>query len=183
MRLSLSPPRNRTHGYKHKKKKSSRHRSTKPNKLNLISPLPDFRMNSIHHLLKYDREQSRANKSSPGSNHTSIHKHHPVCHLNPTSATRRLDAMIKKKRGGVVDTAPVSPAKSTSISRKRSVLPTLPTQQAYSVQVEKEKRKELFALLEKIPEAKAIRGSNLSKFDPNGVRSKPPSKPIHFSMF
>ena len=103
--------------------------------------------------------QSRADKSSAGSNHTSIHKHHPVCHVNPTSATRRLDATIKKKRGGVVDSASVSPAKSTSkskLQRKCSVFPTLPIQQAYSVQVKKSKRKELFALLDKIPEAKEI---------------------------
>ena len=102
-----SPPRNYTHDCKHQKKKGACSRSTKPNKLNLILPLPDFRLNSIHHLLKYDKEQSRAGKSSTGSNHTSIHKHHPVCHLNPTIATRRLDATIKKKRGGVVDSTSV----------------------------------------------------------------------------
>ena len=182
MRPPLSPPRNRTHDRKHQKKKSSRSRSTNPNKLNLISPLPDFQLNSLHHLLKYDMIQSRADKSSAGSNHTSIHKHHLVCHLNPTSATRRLDATIKKKRGGVVDSAVVSSvpvvssAKSISKSCKRS--PTLPIQQAYSAQVKKEKRNELFDLLEKIPEAKAIRESNLSKFDSDGNW-----KPIHSSVF
>ena len=131
MQPPSSPPRNSIHDYKHQKKKGSRSRSTEPNKLNLISPLPDFRLNSIHHILKYDREQSRANKSSAISNHTSIHKHYPVCHLNPTIATRRPDATIKKKKGGVVDSASVSLAKSTSKSKlqhKGSVLPTLPIQ-------------------------------------------------------
>ena len=42
MRSPSSPPRDRTHNCKHQKKKSSVSRSTKPNKLTLISPLPDF---------------------------------------------------------------------------------------------------------------------------------------------
>ena len=186
MRPPSSPPRNCTRDCKHQKKKGSCSRSTKPSKLNLISPLPNFRLNSIHHLLKYYRKQYRADKSSTGSNHTSIHKHYPVCHLNPTIATRESDAMIKKKRGGVVDSASVLPAKSTSkskLQRKCSVFPTLSIQQAYSVQVKKSKRKELFALLDKIPEAKEIRAWNLSKFDPDGVQSKPPSRHVHSSMF
>ena len=73
-----SPPRNRTHDRKYQKKKLSHSRSTKPNKLNLISPLPDFQLNSFHHLLKYDRVQSCADKSSAGSNHTSKNKHYSV---------------------------------------------------------------------------------------------------------
>ena len=101
------PPKNRTHDLKHQKKKFAWSRSTKPNKLNLISPLPDFRLNSHHLMLKYDREQSRADKSSADSSHTSIHKHHPVCHLNPTIATRQPDTKIKKRRGGVVNSASV----------------------------------------------------------------------------
>ena len=129
MRPSSSPPRNRTHDRKHQKKKGSRSRQHKPNKLNLLLPLPDFRLHSVHHLLKYDREQSRADKSSAGSDHTSVHKHHQVCHLNPTSAAR-LDAMMKKKRRGVVKSASVSPAKSKSNLHK--VSPTLPEQRAYS---------------------------------------------------
>ena len=95
MRPPSSQPRNRTHDRQHQKKKFSRSRSTKPNKLNLISPLPDFQLHSLHHLLKYDRVQSCADKSSAGSDHTSKHKHHSVCHLNPTSATRRCDTTIK----------------------------------------------------------------------------------------
>ena len=129
MRPPSSPPRSRTHDRKHQQKKGSRSCSMKPSNLDLILPLPDFRLNSVHHLLKYDREQSRANKSSAGSNHTSIHKHHPVCHLNPTIATRRPDATIKKKRGGVVNSASVCPAKSTSkskLQRQQRVSPTLP---------------------------------------------------------
>ena len=49
--------------------------------------------------------------------------------------------------------------------------------------MKKSKRKELFALLDKIPEAKAISAWNLSKFEPDGVQSKPPSKPVNPSMF
>ena len=99
MKPPLLPPRNRTHDRKHQKKKFSWSRSTKPNKLNLISPLPDFKLNSSHHLFKYDHKQSRADKLSAGSNHTSKHKHHSVCHLNPTSALRHCPT--KKNRGGV----------------------------------------------------------------------------------
>ena len=101
MRPPSSPPRSRTHVCKHQKKKGPCSRSTKPNKLHLISTLPDFKLMLVHHLLKYDREQSRANKSSTGSNHTYINKHNTIYHLNPTIATRRPDAKIKKKRGGV----------------------------------------------------------------------------------
>ena len=56
MKPPVFPPRNRTHDRKHQKKKFSRSRSTKPNKLNLISPLPDFKLNSSHHLLSYDHK-------------------------------------------------------------------------------------------------------------------------------
>ena len=42
MRPPSSPPKNRTHDRKHQKKKGSRSRQNKPNKLNLLSPLPDF---------------------------------------------------------------------------------------------------------------------------------------------
>ena len=69
--------------------------------------------------MKYDRNQSCADKLSAGSNHSSIHKHHTVCHLNSTIATKRSDAKIKKKRGGVVNSisaSAVSRAKSTSKS-------------------------------------------------------------------
>ena len=160
MKPPTSPPRNRTHDQKYQKKKGSYSRKTKPNKLKLISLLPDFRLNLVHHLVKYDREQSHADKSSAGSDHTSINKHHTVYHLNSTIATKRPDDKIKKKRGGVVHSASAdSPAKSTSkskLQRQRRVSPTLPIQQAYSVQVKKRKRNKLFALLDKIPEAKAI---------------------------
>ena len=97
-----SPPRNFTHDQKHQKKKLGSHSCCKrPNKLKLILPLPDCKFNSVHHSLKYDREQSCADKSSAGTNHTSSKKHHNVCHLNPTIITRQTAAkMIKKKRGG-----------------------------------------------------------------------------------
>ena len=49
MKPPLLPPRNCTHDRKHQKKKFSRSRSVKPNKLNLISPLPDFQLNSLHY--------------------------------------------------------------------------------------------------------------------------------------
>ena len=62
---SSSPSRTRTHDRKHQKKKLGQHFcQTKPNKLYLISPLPDCRLNSILHSSKYDRKQSSANKSS-----------------------------------------------------------------------------------------------------------------------
>ena len=117
------PPRNRTHVRKYQKKKGSCSCRTKPNKLNLIMSLPDVRLHSIHHLVKYDRDQSCADKSSAGSNHSSINKHHTVCHLNPIIATRRSDAKIKKKRGGVVNSASafaLLPAKSISKSKLHS---------------------------------------------------------------
>ena len=46
---------------------------TMPNKLDLISSLPDCQLNSVHHLSKYDGHQSRADKSSAGSNHSFQH--------------------------------------------------------------------------------------------------------------
>ena len=148
MKPPSSPPTNCTYDRKHQKKKGSHSYRTKPNKLNLLLPLPDFRLHSVHHLIKYDRDQSRANKSSAGSNLTSIHKHHPVCHLNPTNVTRRLDAMMKKKKRGVVKSVSVSPAKSKSNLHK--VSPILPKQRAYSSK--SRKKKEPFDVLEKIPE-------------------------------
>ena len=42
MRPPSSPPRKRTHDRKHRKKKGSRSRQQNPNKLSLLSPLPDF---------------------------------------------------------------------------------------------------------------------------------------------
>ena len=79
----LSSPRNCTHDQKHHKKKIGSHScQTKPNKLKLILPLSDCKLNSVHHSLKYDREQSCADKSSAGSNHTSSKKHHNICYLN-----------------------------------------------------------------------------------------------------
>ena len=126
-----------THDRKHQKKKGSRSRQHNPNKLNLLSPLPDFRLHSVHHLLNYDREQSRADKFSAGSDHTSINKHHQVYHLNPTSATR-LDATIKKKRKGVVKSVSILPAKSKS--NFHTVSPSLLEQTAYSSSQERRKK-------------------------------------------
>ena len=46
-------------------------RRIKPNKLDLILPLIDYKkILGNYHSLQYDRDQSRANKSSAGSNHT-----------------------------------------------------------------------------------------------------------------
>ena len=157
-----SPPTNRTHDRKHQKKKRSHSQHTKPNKLNLLSPLPDFRLYSVHHSVKYDREQSRADKSSASSDHTSINKHHPVCHLNSTNITRRLDAMMmkkKKKRRGVVKSMSILPAKSKLNLYKIS--PTLLEQRAYSFK--SRKKKKMFDLLENIPEAQTIRDWNLAR--------------------
>ena len=152
--------------------------------MNLISPLPDFQLYASHHLLKYDHKQSCADKSSAGSNHTSKHKHHSVCHLNPTSASRRRP--IKKKRGGVDSASSILPAKSISKLCKRS--PTLPAQENYAP-VKKKKNNERIDRLEKIPEAKRIREWNESKetksrFVP-GPNPKIPisSTPVIHSLF
>ena len=163
----LSPPTNLTHDRKHQKKKLRLHScQTKPSKLNLISPLPDCRFNSVHHSLEYDREQSYAYKSSADSNHTSSKKHLIICCLNFTISTKQYTAKMKMKGRGVVNS--VSPANSkfhfeppltlkwifqkptVSIS-KQKVSPTLPVQKAYSVQVKK--KKILIDILDEIPEA------------------------------
>ena len=77
----------------------------------------------------------------------------------------------------------ILPAKSNSNLRKIS--PTLPEQRAYSSK--SRKKKEMFDLLEKIPEAQAIRDWNFtlqskekeSKFVPDPL----PSRPVIHSMF
>ena len=155
----------------------------------MISPLPDFRLNPVHHLLKYGREQSHADKSSAGSNHTSINKHHTVCYLNPIIVTRRLDAKMKKKRGNAVNStsASVLPVKSKSkVHNQQQISPILPVHQAYSLQVNK-KKKELFDTLDQIPEAKAIRAWNLARSlkekEFKFVLDKLTSKPVSPSMF
>ena len=154
--------------------------------MKLISPLPDCKLNSVHHSLKYDREQSRADKSSAGSNHTPSKKHHNVYYLNPTIVTRRSAAKMKKKRGGVVNSVSVSPAKSKSkLYNRQKVSPTLPVQSAYSVQMKK--KKQLFDMLNKIPEAKAIIAWKLARKSKEKksmfVLDKPPRKPVNTSMF
>ena len=162
-----SPPRNCTHDWKHQKKKLGLHScQTKPNKLNLILPLLYYKLNFIHHSLKYDREQSCADKSSAGSNHTSNKKHHSVCHLNPTIVTRKSAAKMKKKRRGVVNSVlPVNSKlylehlsttkwifhKPTVPVSDQKVSPTLLVQKAYLVQAKK--KKILIDILEEIPEA------------------------------
>ena len=117
--------------------------------MKLILPLPDFWLHSVHYSVKYDRNQYCADKSSTGSNHISINKHHIVCCLNHTIATRRSDAKIKKKRGGVMNSTSASASASASASTvltakptlrsklhsQQQVSPTLLIQQAYSVQV------------------------------------------------
>ena len=65
--------------------------------MNLITPLPDSQVHSNYHSLKYDRDQSRANKSSAGSNHDSINKHHSSCHQKPADTTQRSAKISKKK--------------------------------------------------------------------------------------
>ena len=49
-----SRPTNPTHDRKYQKKKGSHSCRTKPDKLKLISPLPNFRLHSIHYSVKYD---------------------------------------------------------------------------------------------------------------------------------
>ena len=48
MTLPSSPPRNCTHDRNHQKKKGSHSCRTRPNKMKLISPLPDCLLNSVH---------------------------------------------------------------------------------------------------------------------------------------
>lgn len=92
----------RTHDWNHQKKKSGQNSSwTKPNKLDLILPLPDWKLNFVHHLSKYD--QSRANKIYAGSNHTSDKNHHDSYHLNPSLGNRRYAAKMKKEGRRVVN--------------------------------------------------------------------------------
>ena len=79
-----------------------------PNKLKLILPLPECSLNFVHHMLKYDREQSCADKSSVGSNQPFSKNHHNVCHLNPIIVTRQSAAKMKKKGGGMVNSASAS---------------------------------------------------------------------------
>ena len=116
-----------------------------------ILPLPDCKLNYVHHSLKYNREQYRADKTSTGSNHTSSKKHHTVCHLNPPITTRQTAAMMmKKKRRGVVNFVSVSSVLlAKSKFHKQQVSPTLTVQQTYSVQVKK--KKELFNMLDENP--------------------------------
>ena len=45
---------------------------------------------------KYDRDQSRADNSSAGSNHDSKSKHHISCHHNPSESTRQYTNKRKK---------------------------------------------------------------------------------------
>ena len=142
--------------------------SKKPNKCNLIVALPDCQMKSNYHSLKYDRNQSRADKSSAGSNHTSHKKHHYSCHLNPSISKRRYATKMKKEGRGVVNS--VSQKNSNLKSKhplttkyifpeptvqvpKHKVSPTLPVQKAYSTQV---KKKQLHDILDDIPEAKTV---------------------------
>ena len=85
-----------THNWKHQKKKLGQHSCrTKPNKLDLIAPLPNCQLNSIHHSLNYDRKQSCAD-SSAGINHTSHKKHHDSWNLNLSIGNRRYTAKMKK---------------------------------------------------------------------------------------
>ena len=162
-----SPLRNQTHDRRHCKKKLGLHScQTKPTKLNLISPLPDCKLNSVHHSFKYDREQSRADKSSAGRNHASNKKHHIICHLNPTIGTRRYAAKMKKKGRRVMNSVLLANSKfhleppstlkwifhepAVPVS-KQKVFPVLPLQKSYSVQVKK--MKILMNIVDKIPEA------------------------------
>ena len=82
---------------KHQKKRLGQHsRRTTPNKLNLITPLPDSQVHSNYHSEKYHRDMSKTDKSSAGSNHDTIHKHHLNCRQNPSDSTRRPDIRNKK---------------------------------------------------------------------------------------
>ena len=154
MSMSSSPPRYRNHVCKHQKKKGQHSRRTNPNKLDSL--LLDCQINSIYHSLQYDRKQSRSDKSSAGSNHTSHKKHHDSSHLNPSIGSRRYAAKMKKEGGGVVNSVSQVNSElheSTIPIPKQNVSPTLPVQKAYSFRV---KTKRLNAILDAIPEAKTM---------------------------
>ena len=132
--------------------------------MKLISPLPGCKLNSVHHSLKYDREQSCADKSFADSNHTSSNKYHRVCHHNPTNVTRQTAAKMKKRRRSVVKSVSVLPAKSKSkLHSQQQVYHILRVQKTYSVQMKK--KKQLLDMLDEIPEAKTI----ISNFLPSGI--------------
>ena len=97
---SFSPSKNKTNDCKHQKNKLGQYScQTKPNKFYLILPPLDCQLNSFHHSSKCDRQQSRVDKSSAGSNHTPYKKHHDSCHLKFSICTRRYAAKMKKGRG------------------------------------------------------------------------------------
>lgn len=133
MSMPFSPPRTRTHDLKHKKKLGPRSCQTKLNKLNLLLPIPDCQMNSIYYSLQYDRRQSRADKNSASSNHTSHKKHHDSCHLNPSVGTKRYAAKMKTEGGQVVNSVLQANSNLKSVQApKQKVSPTFPVQKAYS---------------------------------------------------
>ena len=63
----------------------------------MITPLPDSQVHSNYHSVRYERKQSRADKSSAGSNHDTKNKHHTSTHINPSDPKRRYANSIKKK--------------------------------------------------------------------------------------
>ena len=68
----------------------------------------------------------------------------------------------------MVKSVSVLPAKSKSkLHSQQQVFTTLPVQKAYSVQLNE--KKELFDMLDKIPEAKAIRAWNLARKLKKGI--------------
>ena len=98
MKPSSPSPKNQRFARKHQKKKlgqTSCH--VRHSKLNIITPLPDSQVHSNYHSVKYERKESRSDKSSAGSNHDSKNKHHTSCHLNPSGLQRRYANSIKKK--------------------------------------------------------------------------------------
>lgn len=60
-------------------------------------------MKSNYYYLKYDRKQSRADKSYAGSNYASHKKHHGSCHLIPFIGNRRYTVKMKKEGKGVAN--------------------------------------------------------------------------------
>ena len=73
----------------------------------------------------------------------------------------------------------------TNFRSQRQISPTLPVQKVYSVQLKK--KKELFGMLDKIPEAKTIIAWKLARQSKEKesmfVPDKPLSKPVNSSMF
>ena len=85
-------------------------------KLDSILPLIDYQIKSNYHSLQYDRDQSRANKSSTGSNHATHKNHYNSSHLNPHIGNRQYAAKKKKEKKWMVNLVSIAKSQLKSSS-------------------------------------------------------------------